>query len=1053
MNKLQQTLKSTKIRTLLIGLFFITQLPISAENYALKLNQQSTIQLTTNVEHNTKQWTVEMWVNKAAQTNHATILNGSYSKLNLETWKATYKIGYTNKKATPADQTFNYQLPTNKWVHIAYVQNQQQLILYVNGQEIEAKNVVLPLPLKSIGVKNETFVGLIDEIRVWKTARTQQELSNNMNHSIKQTNDKNLLAYWYFDDTQTQITDLSHNGLSGKIENATYQKNTNQTFQTTLPTMKIEEIVAQHQNEYLITPGAKKQELLMVNIKTSGVENPLYLNEININTIGTTNIADLTNIQIYNTGNSKIFATNQFYGTQSKPNTRSNIIKGDTKLTTGNNYFWIAADINPTAKIEHIVDAGLEYAIVNQQKIVPKINNPVGKRLIANKQTTNQLPYNTIIPRPVDYKTLEGEFLLDKETQIVVTEQTNNEGQLLAEFLRQATGYPLTITKTETTNAIILQIDKQITNSSNKEAYQIDINPKRIILKGVEQSGVFLATQTLRQMLPAQIEKSKTTNDIKWSVPAAKIVDYPRFEYRGMMFDVGRHIYSIDYLKRYIDYLALYKYNVFHWHLTEDQGWRIEIKKYPKLQQIAAWRDCNGERYGGYYTQKQVKELIDYAQKRHIEIIPEIEFPGHSVEILAAYPAYACTSTQPPFHVRCDWGISNEVVCGGKDETLQFYKNIFDEIIELFPSKYIHIGGDEAPKHYWKTCDDCQNKIKQLKLTGNKEEALQYYLMEKLGEYLKAKGKEFIGWSEMAHSGKIPTGAILQDWIGGTDLALKKGHKVIRSSYTAIYLSQRQSDNPEEPKGPAQINTLEEVYHYEPIPTNASKEQEKLILGPEACIWTEHIKTEKHFDYMSSPRIQAHAEVAWTQKRLKHWQNFNSRMLAHYMRLDQMGLNYRRIDNNRIIYHKLQIKEPTVIDAGINGLSYYWNDENTSKTKKITISKPGIYKCYVNYFGIQKTVIFEVTNPTNVNEIISQHITLHISPNPAKENLTINIQLHKGNNATIQIVDTNGKKYFEEQVQQNHINKTISTKHYTKGIYIVIVKNEYGKTTQKLIIQ
>lgn len=1038
---------------------------LSAENYALQFSANTNLVTIGKPDYTGANWTVELWAKRTGATTHATFLAGTAYKLNLETWNNTHFVGYS--KTGGSNFNFAYTLPLNTWTHVAYVYGGGALSLYINGVLSGTAQTVatMALPLSTIGLSPESFVGVMDEIRIWKTTRTAAQLLANMNQSVNPLTETNLLAYWYFDDQATNITDLSTNGAVGKITGATYVKNTNATFVTTLPTMEVLKVSCSQNNEFYTTPGSKNQDLLCIKVQTQGVANPIVLNEVNINTINTSDLTDLDNISVYYTKTSADFATTDIVQAKLTPNTLK--FQKDITLLPGTNYFWVAVDVKSTASTGHILDAGLQNVVLNGQTYTPDVQNPSGRRLINNPVQAGTMPYVSIIPAPNSYVAGIGSFTINADTKIMVSPEIQNEGEFLSLFLKNATGYTLPVTSltgAAIANSIVLRINSASTLGN--EGYKLVSNPDSIVISGKQGVGIFWGMQTLRQLLPVKIESKTVVANTPWTVPSATISDAPRFEYRGVMLDPSRHFFSVEFTKKYIDLLSLYKINNFHWHLTDDQGWRIEIKRYPKLQSIGAWRSCgtgiwgspDGSKYGGYYTQEEIKEVVAYATERHVNIIPEIEIPGHSLGIISAYPELACTSGSGSYNLMCSGGISTDIICGGNDTTIDVYKHIFDEVMALFPYKYVHIGGDEAPKTRWQTCTKCQAKIAALGFTGTtKEEQLQRYIIDAIGSYLMSKGKEYIGWSEISNSGTIPTGAILQDWIGGADLAVQTGHKVIRSSYSgAMYISQRQSGDATEPAGPGNITTLDQTYAYEPIPSSYSTAQAKLVLGPEACLWTEWVVDGNHVEYMTSPRMQATAEIGWTQKAQKNLSTFKKNMLPQYVRLSEMDQNYRRVETSATtnVLIKKTITQPTVISSTLEGVSFFWNDANFSTTKSITVSETGIYKCYVDYFGVQSVVIYEITNTTaGVKNPASNNVDIQLYPNPATESVTVSLEMKKGNGGTIKLLSSQGNLVIEQIFEGNKLDKKISVSNLSKGLYLIQVRTNEGESTQKLIIE
>ncbi len=426
---------------------------------------------------------------------------------------------------------------------------------------------------------------------------------------------------------------------------------------------------------------------------------------------------------------------------------------------------------------------------------------------------------------------------------------------------------------------------------SSLEAYTLVTSKNGIVIQGNSARGVFYGIQSLLQLLPPQVYGDNGLAGMKGiRVPKVNIRDEPRYGWRGMHLDVGRHLYSAEFIKRYIDMLAMHKLNVFHWHLTEDQGWRIEIKKYPKLTEIGSVRkNADGTTYGGFYTQEQIKEVVAYAASRFIDVMPEIEMPGHSVAALAAYPELSCTGG--PFEVRTAWGVSEDVYCAGKEITFDFNQDVLTEVIALFPFKYLHIGGDECPKVRWEQCPDCQ---KRMKAEGLKDEMqLQSWFIKRIEKFLIANNRSLVGWDEILEGGLAPEATVMS-WRGvaGGIEAAKQGHDVIMSPISHCYFNLYQGDPKFEPKAWGGFLPLEKVYSYEPTPDELTAEEAKHILGAQGNVWTEYITTDKQVEYMALPRMSALAEVVWTPKVLRDYEKFSFRMGRQYERFHALKLNY-----------------------------------------------------------------------------------------------------------------------------------------------------------------
>lgn len=512
-----------------------------------------------------------------------------------------------------------------------------------------------------------------------------------------------------------------------------------------------------------------------------------------------------------------------------------------------------------------------------------------------------------IVPMPADIKMGSGEFTVSPATKIIVKEASLvKTGQYLNGYLKKNYGFTLKIEiKGNETDAIIL--GKEAVATPVNGAYTLNVKEDQVFIDGNDEQGVFYGIQSFVQLLP--ISKSRTL-----SIPQLIINDYPRFSYRGMHLDVSRHFFSLDEIKKYLDYLAAYKFNTFHWHLTDDQGWRIEIKKYPLLTQVGGYRNGtiigrypgNGNdslHYGGFYTQEQIKEIVRYAADRFITVIPEIEMPGHASAAIAAYPQLSCfpeenTEVLPntPWagsrtgkQVQQTWGVFNDVFAP-TDYTFKFLDDVIDEVITLFPSKYIHIGGDECPKENWKRSAFCQQLIKDKNLKD--EHGVQSYFIQRMEKYINSKGKKIIGWDEILEGGLAPNATVMS-WRGeeGGIAAAKDNHDVIMTPGEWCYFDHSQSKN-EDSVTIGGYLPLDKVYNYEPVPAGLSAEQAKYILGAQANLWTEYIGYNKKLEYMVFPRMMALSEVVWTPKDKKDWKSFEKRLPSVFQRLEKESDSY-----------------------------------------------------------------------------------------------------------------------------------------------------------------
>jgi hexosaminidase len=498
-----------------------------------------------------------------------------------------------------------------------------------------------------------------------------------------------------------------------------------------------------------------------------------------------------------------------------------------------------------------------------------------------------------IIPKPSSIKTYSGDFKLDYKTIIVYTEETRNIASLLNDWLLKNYGFKLmAVTETkEKKNLIVIT-----TNGSRGlpyEGYKLVVSKKTISIIG-RGAGLFYGLQSLMQLLPVD-------GKVPFKIPCAEIIDQPRFRYRGMHLDVGRHFQPVEFIKKYLDLMAQYKMNTFHWHLTEDQGWRIEIKKYPKLTAIGSKRKetvkgrqlqpyvGDGIPYQGFYTQEEIKEVVAYAKSLYITVIPEIEMPGHSLAVIASYPELACTSG--PFEVGTTWGVFKDIYCP-KEETFKFLEDVLSEVVELFPAPYVHLGGDEAPKDRWKESPIAQEVIKREGLKDEHE--LQSYFIRRIEKFLNSKGKRLIGWDEILEGGLAPNATVMS-WRGekGGIEAAKQKHDVIMTPTDYCYFDYGQGDPKNEPINIGGYLTLKKVYSYNPTPPDLTKDEQQYILGAQGNVWTEYLKTPESVEYMVFPRMLALSEVVWTPLAEKNYDDFLLRLSNHFARLDRQNVNYR----------------------------------------------------------------------------------------------------------------------------------------------------------------
>lgn len=521
-----------------------------------------------------------------------------------------------------------------------------------------------------------------------------------------------------------------------------------------------------------------------------------------------------------------------------------------------------------------------------------------------------------IIPKPVEIKEGSGDFTLTKSTSIIANAAESHNADMLNFYLKKLYGFTLAVKnnslKKDSRNSIILENSKKA--ADKKDEYHLAVTKDKINIEGISNEAVFYGIQTLLQLLPT--DNSSSINN-GFQLPQVTITDYPRFQYRGMHLDVGRHFFGPNEVKKYIDYLAFHKFNTFHWHLTEDQGWRMEIKRYPKLTSVGGFRNGtvighypgtgnDSIHYGGFYTQKEVKEIVKYAQDRYIIIIPEIEMPGHSSAAIAAYPQLSCfpdedTQIKPNIpwagsrkvkQVQQTWGVFPDVYCP-TEYTFKFIENVLDEVMTLFPSKYIHIGGDECPKTYWKRSEFCQKLIKEKNLKD--EEGLQSYFIRRIEKYVNSKGRKIIGWDEILQGGLAPNATIMS-WRGesGGIAAAQHHHDVIMTPGKYVYFDHAQIKN-EDSVTIGGYLPIDTVYNYEPVPKELKADEAKYVLGAQGNVWTEYIGNESKLEYMIFPRMSALSEVLWSPKELRDLNDFDKRLPAMIKRYDLWGTNYCKV--------------------------------------------------------------------------------------------------------------------------------------------------------------
>jgi len=543
---------------------------------------------------------------------------------------------------------------------------------------------------------------------------------------------------------------------------------------------------------------------------------------------------------------------------------------------------------------------------------IPVVTAIFGLLLAADPGLAASSDAPAIIPQPQSLELHAGTFTLTPATRVYADFGSRATARILTDHLAPATGCAIKpATKIFGSGPIpgaIFLTTRHANTNLGPEGYELTVTPDAVVIRAPAQAGLFYGVQTFLQLLPPAIFSPGLVTNVAWSIPCVQIADWPRFAWRGFMLDVSRHFFTKAEVETLLDAMALHKLNTFHWHLTDDHGWRIEIKAYPKLTAVGAWRAGVGfgfatnsttaygpdGRYGGYYTQDNIREVVKYAAARHITIFPEIEMPGHSQAALSAYPEFSCTGG--PFEPGLTAGVFNGIYDPAKERTFQFLAGVLTEVSQLFPGPYIHIGGDEVLKDTWKNSPDCQALMRREGLKN--EEELQSWFVRRIEKIVSARGRRMIGWSEILQGG-LAQNATVMDWIGGAKEAAEAGHDVVMTPTSSCYFDFYQSSNHlAEPKAAAWGGplTLEKMYAYEPMPANVPPALQSHILGTQGNLWTEQIPNFKHVEYMAFPRACALAEVAWSAQDARDFTDFSRRLQVQYLRFDELGINYRHGD-------------------------------------------------------------------------------------------------------------------------------------------------------------
>jgi hexosaminidase len=615
------------------------------------------------------------------------------------------------------------------------------------------------------------------------------------------------------------------------------------------------------------------------------------------------------------------------------------------------------------------------------------------KTIVAKPQVaSNRLEVSplSIVPQPTKLTPVTGSITVTDRTQIIVPNEdaaVRRVAVMLSDrFKLDGTKVSVIDINDSKSNTNVIFFLKASKEEVGTEGYKLSVTPTQINIMAATPQGFFYAVQTLFQLMPSEVFsttplKTKTS----WRIPCVEVEDKPRYAYRGLHLDAARHFQPVSFVKKYIDMMALHKMNNFHWHLTDDQGWRIEIKKYPKLTEVGGWRNetlighasekpekYDGQRYGGFYTQDEIREIVAYAKDRFVNVIPEIEMPGHALAALAAYPELSC-DTSKTYQVGTKWGVFDDVFCPS-EKTFSFLQDVLTEVMDLFPSKYIHIGGDECPKVAWKKSKFCQDLMKKEGLKDEHE--LQSYFIQRIEKYLNGKGRQIIGWDEILEGGLAPNATVMS-WRGteGGITAAQQNHDVIMTPGSYCYFDHYQADPETEPLAIGGLLTLETVYGYEPTPKVLNAEQAQHILGAQGNVWTEYIRYTDNLEYMVFPRAIALAEVLWSPKSRRDYDDFVNRLQTHFKRLDRLNLNYsKRLYDINISFKSDNATPSVILDSPVQNTEIRYTTDGTTPTAKSLL--------YTKPFSIKDINIVRATNFQN-GKPLSKTVTQTIYPHSA----------------------------------------------------------------------
>ncbi len=611
-----------------------------------------------------------------------------------------------------------------------------------------------------------------------------------------------------------------------------------------------------------------------------------------------------------------------------------------------------------------------------------------------------------ITPIPQSLVQKNGHFTLNSKTSFAIGKNQRADLKKVAAYFQSkilySTGYNLNIKNSGSSNAISLQIDKSL--KIGNEGYQLTVTPKKVIVKAKTPQGIFYGMQSVMQLLPPQIESETIIDNVAWEIPCVEIKDEPAYGYRGMMLDVCRHFHDVEFVKKQLDIMAMFKMNYFHWHLTDDHLWTIEIKKYPRLAEVGSVRrNADGSIHRGFYTQEQIKEVVAYAAERYITVIPEVELPGHALAALTAYPEYSCTGG--PFELRNKWGVEDNVYCAGNDKTFEFLQDILEEVIPLFPGKFFHIGGDECPKVRWNECPKCQKRIKNENLKDAHE--LQSYFIHRIEKIILAHGKSMIGWDEILEGGLAPSATVMS-WRGeeGGIAAASMGHDVIMTPSKWMYIDHGQGAVETEPIAIRFGLPLEKTYSYDPKSPKIPENLRHHVLGAQCNMWTEYAVTPEYTEYLLYPRMLALAELDWTPKEKKDYNSFTRRLDNQLIRLDMHHINYHIPMPEGPMADRIAYTENTTLTFH-NSRNYsmvYTTDGSDPQTNSTKYEKP-------LYLNKDVTVKIATMLPSGKLSPVRSIEVVHEKLMPATE---------KSTQPGIELRRTEGNLYFVKDLDEAH---------------------------------